>query len=135
MREICTSGSEGGVAQTNAPSLPLSSSVTLRIRIGKGSARLPARFAGHPCSGPLQWFYHLVHCREPMSGRTALRLTDFRHAANPLLSIRRRVLHGVGERAQHLGKSDQSKAPRAVPPCRHELRDPITRNEKHGPPV
>jgi hypothetical protein len=34
MREICTSGSEGGVAQSNAPSLPLSPYNVDSLRIG-----------------------------------------------------------------------------------------------------
>ena len=40
MREIRTSGSEGGVAQTNAPFLPLSESLPTRF---VGAGFIPAR--------------------------------------------------------------------------------------------
>ena len=41
MREICTSGSEGGVAQANAPSLPLSSLPSSSLEAFFGLTRSP----------------------------------------------------------------------------------------------
>ena len=71
MREICTSGSEGGGAQTNTLSLPLSSSATSMVQsaIRNQRSEIASEIAPDLTCGPL---FGIMAC--------------FGHGSRPLMS-------------------------------------------------